>query len=385
MTVLLLKIWRHYYYMTRLVPEELSDNTYWDISTKAQESIWVEIIAHGLGVSVQEARRRIKELREHPLEKRLREAGLFLAEVSDGFIPYDRDGHRMDYRGHKPVLATKDNILKIGGAKKTQRSQWKRVFSRTYEENFLLEEELTAANPDDWSDTGIEFSWHDINRGVYISPEIDNETASALGIAQADGTLVGYRLQLTGREEDLEFYKQVVPEVFSRAFNLVQEQPESQDKVSTDLGLTYRYRQHRFSYNSKALSTYLQMLGFPTNREESRTKRVPARVRKASNGVKEHFVSHYVVARAHKLNYPGESSYVGINSESETELQDIKKILLDVFHLPGTLSIRDTTGYKTPRQSRLLYIGPEAVDEMVKQRVFEHNPYLRKELISALD
>jgi len=367
--------------MTRLVPEELSDNTYWDISAKAQESIWVEIIAHGLGVSIQEAREKIRNLREQPLEERLREAGFLLAEASDGYIPYDRNGYRMDYRGPKPVLATKSNTVKVSGAKKGQKNHWPELVP----ERFLLEEGLTAANPHDWSDTGVKFSWHDINRGVYISPEIDNETAAALGIAQADGSLVGYRLQLTGRESDIEFYQQVAPEVFAKAFNLVHEQPELQAKVSTDLGLTYRYTTLRLSYNSKALSAYLQMLGFPRSREEGRTKRVPEKIREAQSEIKGHFISHYVAARAHKLGYPGENSYVGITSESETELQDIKKLLMDVFHLPGTLSIHDTTGYKTPRTSRLLYIGPEAVDEMVKQRVFEHNPYLRRELSSAMD
>lgn len=362
--------------MTRLLPEELKEE-YWERSEFEQDSIWRQVIAKGFRVSLDEARQRVEEIRKQPLRERLKSATILLAQASQGFIPYDTDGNRMSYRGPKPVLASDSNAIKLAGATYTKRAYWHTVHSQVCGDSFLIDQQLTAANPFDWpKGSGIEFSEQDVFTGTYVPPEIDAATAEALGIVQADGIVKkGFGLYLTGRTADVRFYQRRVPTIFAQAFNLIQEKPYLQEKESDSLSnvKTYRYKYPVASFYSKALTGYLQMLGFPTSREEARSKRVPKGIRDLPEELKEPFVLFYLGAKSHRNKNIGNYPYVDVLSESEAELEDIKQILEDL-DVSGSMSINKQA------HSYLLHLGSGAVDKMWKRGLFDANPYLIEEL-----
>lgn len=362
--------------MTRLLPEELREG-YWKRSKFEQDSIWVDIVAKGLMIDIGTSRRKIEELRKLPLRERLKASTLLLAEVSCGFIPFDIDGNRMSYRGSKPFLASDSNAVKLAGATSTNRAYWHVVHSNVCSDSFLVDNNLTVANPYDWPQgTGVEFSSQDIYTGVYVSPKIDAETAAALGIIQADGTIKkGFGVYLTGRTVDMNFYQFTVPLVFAQAFNIIQEKPYIREIESDSLSpvKTYKFRYPVASFYSKSLTMYLLMLGFASSREESRIKRIPQEIRNLPSELKEPFALFYIGAKAHRNRNIGNYPYIHILSESEAELIDFRQMLDD-------LDISGSIGITPQRHSYLLRIGSGAVDKMWERGLFDANFSLREEL-----
>ncbi|MBI4039613.1 hypothetical protein HY388_02185 [Candidatus Daviesbacteria bacterium] len=302
------------------------ERNYWRLNSDEKNNKWAELIAQSLGISPDEAARRIKRNNLHPLEET--EAGQvvyprFMANASllAQASPY-YDGPR----GPRPLLASASNILRISGITYQQVIEYgiklKQISGGI--SKFLIELKITAANPDD-APEGVQFSNEDIRRGIYIPGEIDRPTAAACGIAYGHGYFGNAsHLDLSSSMENLAFLQGPVRLVFEQAFNFLPDhdvKPVDQKSQLKPDG----YKFLHLGYGSKAVGTYfLKILQFPRNRELRRKTGLSTVIKGLSRKLQDEFLKYFL---ASTVAFDQNEGLLRISDVSQPLLQDIESMI----------------------------------------------------------
>ena len=355
--------------MTKYQLHQLADKFYWDITQRQQNSLWVDIVADGLGTGERGASYIIRRIRSLPFgDDQVREAANLLACVSEGYFGRGQ-------RGHRPILATMMNVAKLSGAStRGEASKWHHNFPNY--STSLIDLRLSPSNPYAWG-TDVEFTPDDIYRGIYIATTIGHAISSAIGLAYADG-YTSYsettpQLRLGGGRKDTSVYKLVVPKVLDDAFNFLYEFPE-------DIPVDHNGNQYttpRIVVASQAISTYLMnWIGFPRNKEERAIFEMPEKIKALDQGLKRGFLMYYTSFKPVFSPSYGHSRYGGLRFTERS-----RKFLEDLVELYSRMGIKPSMSVqqKTPN-SYVLNVSEVSTLQMLMAGLFNANERLKNEV-----
>lgn len=332
--------------MVRRMPKELRRDEYQALSVQQRRDLWIKLVSERLGVSLERARS-IIEKNNMQSEWEIMESGEPRNYLRQGEYHISPDVQRRkiyprfnanavllasmssDYagpRGPRPILASLENIAKISFDAPRGVSYWRESLGRNWEPfgEQLVNLKLTASNPNN-APKGVEFTYSDTRRGVYIPSRIDQQTARALGIIYSDGHVARNSLKLTSSAKDTRFYGEVVIPTIEEAFNVLEDSVHEFNDKSTFSGRDYKFL--RLVYTSTALVTYLvNHLGFRRSEEERRERGLSAKIKDDEfKKYSKEFLSFYL-ASASNLSLARSTMSVGIS------IPDVSKPLLEDVH-----------------------------------------------------
>lgn len=401
--------------MVRRIPKELGRKEYSKLSQEEKKTLWIKLVSENLGISPEEAERRIYRNNYNPPLEIHRivlddwENPLYIMESIMEPRNYNNDIYpnylfiyprfnanakllaqlSKDYegpRGPRPIFASLINILRISFlANPKEIKYWIKHLAKEWHPEIgpLLELKLTASNPH-LAPRGVEFSSADIRRGVYIPPSLnkDKETMQALGSIYAKGyvsnSLNSYLFRITGTMKDKDFYQNVVRVKIEEAFNLLQDQIYDCPKDSQFPDNNHNYL--RLVYRSKALATYLlNHLNFPGSIDEKKNTGIAEKIK--NNRYIKQFLKYYLACNARfNTSHNGETISLSINDVSKPTLEDIREILINI------VKKHSITLLPHPRaNSYALTIGTIPTLELFFSDFLNENPRLKGEVNSCLN
>jgi hypothetical protein len=372
---------------------------YWKFSETQRMAIWANILAHGLGITPEEAYRRIRRNNASPIEEvekvwtrdsfidgsrsfvpestpkvvypRFNANAVLLAQASPGF-----EGPR----GRRPSLASASNILRISGVTEKQLCDYGVKFNKTSRGigKFLRELNLTGANPNG-APKGVEFSADDIRNGIYIPKEVDVATARAIGIVYGDGVLRtdnSGNILLHSPARNRGFYEESVRQAFEVAFNFSSDR-EVRTHHKGAKGKFGAYDFVRLTYGSKAVGGYfINHLGFPTSVEVRRETGLPTQIMKADKQVQDEFLRYFLAATV-AFDDTGAGG-IAISDVSKSLLKDVDTLIrARVTKPPASLRIRHRA--HGDNDNYMLSFSTIPSMELYVQGFFNANPRLKAE------
>jgi hypothetical protein len=302
--------------------------------------VWANIMARGLGITAEEAYKRIRRNNALPIEEVERASGVGAFSTGIGTVVYPRFSANAvllaqaspDFegpRGRRPSLVSLANILRVSGVTERQAVDFGAKLARASGGivNLLRELDLSAANPKSVPE-GVEFSAEDMKNGIYIPKKVDIATARAIGIAFGDGFISSIRpgaIQLHSSMTNGCLYEGVIQKVFEEAFNfrsdrkalIVHSPANGKYRESDSVGL---------AYSSKAVGGYfVNHLGFPTSAEVRRETGLPPQIMEAEKTIRDEFLK-YFLATAIAFDDTGAGGIV-ISNASAPLLRDIESLI----------------------------------------------------------
>ncbi len=336
--------------MVRRSIPELSRENYGRLTPEKRHELWVNIVSDNLGISMAEAEALIRKNNSLPVWEILREgedhprfnanAGL-LAKLSEDY---------RGPRGPRPVFVSLENIARISLDVPSRVAYWRKRLGQSLEPlgKQLVDLGMSASNPNSAPD-GVKFEYDDVRRGVYITPLMDSETASALGIIFSDGYLAKGTLRLTGGSKDAEFYNSVVIPAMDNAFNLLQDDLYDYTQPSGFSGKDYTF--FRLTYSSTALATYLtSQFDFRQSEEERRMAGLPERIKSKDFAAYRRTFLKYFLAASSGTNTSEDNQSLGVAvpDVSKPMLEDIGELVEDFVerHSVALIKVRGTDSYR---------------------------------------
>ena len=330
-----------------MLAHQLERERYWHLPEDERKIVWIKVISQGLGITEDEARKRLERNNKLPIEENEKiysaedfkdgtRSVLFAGE--DSVVVYPRfnanavllaqvSPHYEGPRGPRPSLASASNILRISDLPRTQTITYGVELRQNAGgiSKLLLELKLSASNPGRVPE-GVEFSNEDVRHGIYIPRAIDKPTSRALGVAYGNGNLSGGgQLLLSAQTENREFYKGPVRQVFEEAFNFPPDQNVRTVKHRGTILAKNGYESLYLTYGSKALSTYLlNYHGFPKSRDERRKTGISESLKNIRGEFQDEFLKYYLAAT---VAFDKGDALVRVSDVSAPILRDIETMI----------------------------------------------------------
>lgn len=307
--------------------EKLERAEYWHLTPPQRGALWTKIIAQGLEVPEDEARKRISRNNRLAVEEQEESAFVYPRFNANASLLAQSSPEFRGPRGSRPYLASAANILRLSGISRRETVTYGIKLRKVAGgiSRLLQDLELTAANPYQVV-KGIGFSDEDVRSGIFIPRTIDAPVAQALGIIYANGNLSGEsNLLLSSPIKNEKFYEKSVREAFSNAFNFSSNQNvRTASHAKTDLA-PKGYKSIYLGYGSKALRTYLLHIhNFPRGRDERRQSGLSKPIKTMGKQLQDDFLKYYLGAA---VAFDDGKGLTRISDVSAPLLKDIEEMI----------------------------------------------------------